>query len=162
MKGLQATVGAAVLVALLQPAKAQAALPDPVRAMIEAAIATGDRAKVATVVEIARQTNPQDAAEIDALDAAFRERLAAADAAEKARKEEEIRAGVAALATGNQPVKFLTSCPSCLQGLARYSDDTNTEPDYLVIELAKKLLGENWMASYLAQVGNGGIERVLL
>ncbi len=78
------------------------------------------------------------------------------------RKEEEIRAGVAALATGNQPVKFLTSCPSCLQGLARYSDDTNTEPDYLVIELAKKLLGENWMASYLAQVGNGGIERVLL
>ncbi|MHB1076696.1 DUF3683 domain-containing protein [Thiobacillus sp.] len=78
------------------------------------------------------------------------------------RKEEEIRAGVAALATGNQPVKFLTSCPSCLQGLARYSDDTNTEPDYLVIELAKKMLGENWMASYLARVGNGGIERVLL
>ena len=78
------------------------------------------------------------------------------------RKEEEIRAGVAALATGNQPVKLLTSCPSCLQGLARYSDDTNTEPDYIVIELAKKLLGENWMANYLAQVGNGGIERVLL
>lgn len=95
MKGLQATVGAAVLVALLQPAKAEAALPEPVRAMIEAAIATGDKGKVATVVEIARQTNPQDAAEIDALDAAFRERLAAADAAEKARKEEEIRtAGV--------------------------------------------------------------------
>ncbi|MHB1093521.1 DUF3683 domain-containing protein [Thiobacillus sp.] len=78
------------------------------------------------------------------------------------RKEEEIRTGVAALATGNQPVKFLTSCPSCLQGLARYSEDTNTEPDYLVIELAKKLLGENWMTNYLAQVGNGGIERVLL
>ena len=35
-------------------------------------------------------------------------------------------------------------------------------PDYIVIELAKKLLGENWMASYLARVGNGGIERVLL
>ncbi|MBW8362960.1 MAG: DUF3683 domain-containing protein [Rhizobium sp.] len=78
------------------------------------------------------------------------------------RKEEEIRAGVAALATGNQPVKLLTSCPSCLQGLARYSDDTNTEPDYIVIELAKKLLGENWMTNYLARVGNGGIERVLL
>jgi len=78
------------------------------------------------------------------------------------RKEEEIRAGVTALATGSQPVKLLTSCPSCLQGLARYSDDTNTEPDYIVIELAKKLLGENWMASYLAQVGNGGVERVLL
>ncbi|MEW6415413.1 MAG: DUF3683 domain-containing protein [Pseudomonadota bacterium] len=78
------------------------------------------------------------------------------------RKEEEIRAGVAALDAGSKPVKLLTSCPSCLQGLARYSDDTNTEPDYIVIELAKKLLGENWMASYLARVGNGGIERVLL
>jgi hypothetical protein len=31
-----------------------------------------------------------------------------------------------------------------------------------VIELAKKLLGENWMESYLTKVGNGGIERVLL
>jgi len=82
------------------------------------------------------------------------------------RKEEEIRAGVAALGSNNQPggqpVKLLTSCPSCLQGLARYSDDTGTAPDYIVIELAKKLLGENWMASYLEQVGNGGIERVLL
>jgi FAD/FMN-containing dehydrogenase/Fe-S oxidoreductase len=78
------------------------------------------------------------------------------------RKEEEIRAGVAALGTGSQPVKLLTSCPSCLQGLARYSDDAGTTPDYIVIELAKKLLGENWMASYLARVGNGGIERVLL
>jgi FAD/FMN-containing dehydrogenase/Fe-S oxidoreductase len=78
------------------------------------------------------------------------------------RKEEEIRAGVAALGAGKQRVKLLTSCPSCLQGLSRYSDDTNTTPDYIVIELAKKLLGENWMASYLARVGNGGIERVLL
>jgi len=78
------------------------------------------------------------------------------------RKEEEIRAGVAALGAGKQPVKLLTSCPSCLQGLARYSDDTNTEPDYIVIELAKNLLGENWMTNYLTRVGNGGIERVLL
>ncbi|MDZ7594729.1 MAG: DUF3683 domain-containing protein [Thiobacillus sp.] len=78
------------------------------------------------------------------------------------RKEEEIRANVAALGAGKQPVKLLTSCPSCLQGLARYNDDTNTEPDYIVIELAKNLLGENWMTNYLARVGNGGIERVLL
>jgi Fe-S oxidoreductase len=78
------------------------------------------------------------------------------------RKEEEIRAGVAALNAGSQPVKLLTSCPSCLQGLSRYSDDTNTTPDYIVIELAKRLLGENWMTSYLTRVGNGGIERVLL
>jgi FAD/FMN-containing dehydrogenase/Fe-S oxidoreductase len=78
------------------------------------------------------------------------------------RKEEEIRAGVAALDAGSQPVKLLTSCPSCLQGLARYSEDTGTEPDYIVIELATKLLGDNWMQSYLARVGNGGVERVLL
>ena len=79
------------------------------------------------------------------------------------RKEEEIRAGVAAFGPdGKRPVKILTSCPSCLQGLARYNDDAGTEPDYIVIELAKKLLGENWMANYLARVGNGGIERVLL
>ena len=79
------------------------------------------------------------------------------------RKEEEIRAGVAALGSdGKQPVKLLTSCPSCLQGLARYSDDTGTTPDYIVIELAKKLLGDDWMERYITNVNNGGIERVLL
>ena len=78
------------------------------------------------------------------------------------RKEEEIRAGVTALGAGTQPVKLLTSCPSCLQGLARYSDDTGTTPDYIVIELAKKLLGEDWMERYIEKVGNGGVERVLL
>ena len=72
-------------------APASAELPEPVRAMIEAAIATGDPAKVRTLVDIARQTNPDDAAEIDELNGAFlaeREEIAAA---EKARKEEEIR-----------------------------------------------------------------------
>jgi putative salt-induced outer membrane protein len=73
------------------PAAAHAALPEPVRAMIEAAIATGDKAKVAAVIEVARQTNPNDAAEIGALDRAFRERLAKAAADEAARKQEEIR-----------------------------------------------------------------------
>lgn len=46
---------------------AQAELPDPVRAMIDAAIATGDETKVRTVIELARTTNPNDATEIDAL-----------------------------------------------------------------------------------------------
>ncbi|MBT9569013.1 MAG: DUF3683 domain-containing protein [Thiobacillus sp.] len=78
------------------------------------------------------------------------------------RKEEEIRAGVAALGPTTQPVKLLTSCPSCLQGLARYSEDAAVTPDYIVVELARKLLGENWMASYIDRVGNGGVERVLL
>ncbi len=80
------------------------------------------------------------------------------------RKEEEIRKAAEALRAGDDamPVKILTSCPSCLQGLARYNEDAGTEPDYIVVEMAKKLLGDNWMADYIANVGNGGIERVLL
>lgn len=50
---------------------AQAQLADPVRAMIEAAIATGDADKVDTVAAIARTTNPDHVAEIDALLAGF-------------------------------------------------------------------------------------------
>ncbi|WP_296718521.1 YdiY family protein [Erythrobacter sp.] len=72
-------------------APAAAALPEPVRAMIDAAIATGDEAKVRTVVEIAKQTNPDDAAAIDAMLNRFETRLAATKAAEAAAKEEAIR-----------------------------------------------------------------------
>lgn len=46
-------------------------LPEPVRALIDAAIATGDEAKVRTVVELAKTTNPDAAAEIDALHKTF-------------------------------------------------------------------------------------------
>ena len=72
-------------------APVSAELPEPVRAMIEAAIATGDPAKVKTVVDIARQTNPDGAAEIDELNGAFLAKRAEIAAAEKARKEEAIR-----------------------------------------------------------------------
>ena len=60
------------------------------------------------------------------------------------------------------PVKILTSCPSCLQGLSRYDNDSGTKADYIVVEMAKHLLGENWMADYVGKANNGGIERVLL
>jgi hypothetical protein len=59
-------------------------------------------------------------------------------------------------------VKVLTSCPSCLQGLSRYDNDAGTEADYIVVEMAKHLLGENWMSEYVARANSGGIERVLL
>jgi Fe-S oxidoreductase len=59
-------------------------------------------------------------------------------------------------------VKILTSCPSCLQGLSRYNDDSGTSADYIVVEMAKHLLGKNWMADYVHKANNGGIERVLL
>ena len=80
------------------------------------------------------------------------------------RKEEEIRKGADALRgdgfTGE--VKILTSCPACQLGLSRYVDDANATPDYIVVEMAKYLLGDNWMADYVEKANNGGIERVLL
>jgi Fe-S oxidoreductase len=80
------------------------------------------------------------------------------------RKEEEMRKGAAALrADGfDGQVKILTSCPSCLQGLARYENDAGTDADYIVVEIAKHRLGANWMADYVAKANRGGIERVLL
>ncbi len=80
------------------------------------------------------------------------------------RKEEEMRKGADALrADGfNGEVKILTSCPSCQQGLSRYNDDSGTTADYIVVEMAKHLLGKNWLQDYVAKANNGGIERVLL
>lgn len=37
-------------------------------------------------------------------------------------------------------VKILTSCPSCLQGLKRYNDDTGTDADYMVVEIERVLV----------------------
>jgi hypothetical protein len=34
-------------------------------------------------------------------------------------------------------VKILTSCPSCLQGLSRYDNDSATQADYIVVEMAR-------------------------
>jgi len=80
------------------------------------------------------------------------------------RKEEEMRKGADALRADGYTgeVKILTSCPSCLQGLSRYNDDSGTAADYVVIEMARHLLGKDWMENYVAQANNGGIERVLL
>ncbi len=59
-------------------------------------------------------------------------------------------------------VKILTSCPSCLQGLKRYDDDSGTSADYIVVEMARHLLGESWMKDFVEKANRGGIERVLL
>jgi hypothetical protein len=56
----------------------------------------------------------------------------------------------------------LTSCPSCLQGLARFESDTGAEADYIVVEMARRLLGENWLPEFVSKANAGGIERVLL
>jgi Fe-S oxidoreductase len=81
------------------------------------------------------------------------------------RKEEEMRKGAQALrdsAGQESAVKILTSCPSCLQGLNRYREDVAVEADYIVVEIAKHLLGENWLPSYVEAANHGGIERVLV
>jgi Fe-S oxidoreductase len=86
------------------------------------------------------------------------------------RKEEELRKGETQLradgALGAQDnLKILTSCPSCLQGLSRYGDDLQNgllEADYIVVEMANKILGENWMPEYVQRANEGGIERVLV
>ena len=85
------------------------------------------------------------------------------------RKETELQKDEQALrtltgqATGD--MKILTSCPSCLQGLSRYQDDLKSgllEADYIVVEMAKQILGENWLPEYVARANQGGIERVLV
>ncbi len=84
----------------------------------------------------------------------------------KMRKQEELEKGMRKLGLTpgkpEQEVKILTSCPSCLQGLARYGEDTGVQADYIVVEMAKHLLGENWMQDYVAKANNGGIEKILL
>jgi Fe-S oxidoreductase len=86
------------------------------------------------------------------------------------RKEEELRKGEAALRdsgaiSAQAPVKILTSCPSCLQGLSRYGNDLNNgllEADYIVVEMAQQILGPDWMPAYVEAANRGGIERVLV
>jgi FAD/FMN-containing dehydrogenase/Fe-S oxidoreductase len=80
------------------------------------------------------------------------------------RKEAEMRKGADKLRVDgfDGPVKVLTSCPSCLQGLSRFNEDSDTQADYIVVEIARRTLGENWMAEYVQRANQGGIERVLV
>jgi FAD/FMN-containing dehydrogenase/Fe-S oxidoreductase len=92
------------------------------------------------------------------------------------RKEEELQKGEAALRSlmaqtpglsqaAQANVKILTSCPSCLQGLKRFEDDLSSgllEADYIVVEMARLMLGEDWLQQYVAKANSGGIERVLV
>ncbi|OYV73412.1 MAG: hypothetical protein B7Z70_13330, partial [Acidithiobacillus ferrivorans] len=82
------------------------------------------------------------------------------------RKEEILKEGILQL-TGsvraeNGNVKLLTSCPACQQGLERYREDTGLDTDYIVVELARKILGAQWQQGFIDAARQGGIERVLL
>ncbi len=80
------------------------------------------------------------------------------------RKQEEMEKGAARLRTDgfDGEVKILTSCPSCLQGLARYRQDTGADAEFMVVEMARHLLGAQWLPEYVAKVRQGGMERILL
>ncbi|CAI8871408.1 putative oxidoreductase [Methylococcus capsulatus] len=81
------------------------------------------------------------------------------------RKEAELKSDAASVrADGfDGPVKVLTSCPSCLQGLQRYREDVDRlDADYIVVEIARHVLGENWMKDYVERAVNGGVERILV
>jgi len=77
--------------ALLTATPALAELPEPVRAMIDAAIETGDEDTVRTVIELARTTNPTAASELDDIMTGYESDLAATKAAEAAEQERAIR-----------------------------------------------------------------------
>ena len=73
-------------VAIICASPAQAALPDPVKAMIEAAIASKNDDDVKTVVKLAKSTNPDDVAEIDAMLSAYNAEKARLAAVEEEKK----------------------------------------------------------------------------
>ncbi len=76
------------------------------------------------------------------------------------RKSEELKKGMEQLGGGN--MKLLTSCPACQQGLSRYTDETGMEAGFLVVELAKAYLGDDWESAFIEKARRGGIEKVLL
>ncbi len=82
------------------------------------------------------------------------------------RKREELKKGIEAL-TGETKakkgnVKILTSCPACQQGLNRYEGETGLKTDYIVIELVKNRLGDNWKKTFVQTLKEGGVEKILL
>jgi len=82
------------------------------------------------------------------------------------RKAQELQANLAsngvAADTRKHDVRMLTSCPACVQGLSRYAEETGIDTDYIVVELAKNLFGDDWASDFVARVNNGGVEQVLL
>ena len=84
---LKTAFAPAICFAAICSTPAAAALPDPVKAMIDAAIAAGDQQDVAAVVKIAKATNPDDLAEIDSIVANYNAKLA--EQAEAALQEKQ-------------------------------------------------------------------------
>lgn len=82
------------------------------------------------------------------------------------RKSRELQANLrdndVAVGDTSHNVKMMTSCPACVQGLSRFKDETGIETDYIVVELAKGLFGDNWANEFVDRANQGGVEQVLL
>jgi FAD/FMN-containing dehydrogenase/Fe-S oxidoreductase len=82
------------------------------------------------------------------------------------RKQQELAGGLMSMIGRSRvddgEAKILTACPACQQGLARYADDTGLKTDFVVVEMARRILGEGWQQGFIEKIRNDGIEKVLL
>ena len=131
---------------LATPVHAQ--LAQPVRDMIEAAIATGDADTAKAVVDVARTTNPQDVAEIDAMFGNFQSAQA-----EEAAAAEELAVREAGLFdnwSGEGQIGFFQS-------------SGNTDSMGLTAQIALNREGINWEHKFRAAAdfrrNNGATDR---
>ena len=148
----------AAVCALATPTAAFADIPDPVRAMIDAALASGDEASVRTIIDLAKQTNPDDVAELDAILQEFEGDLALAAAEQAAAEEEAIRsAGLfdnwsgqgelgAFMSTGNAENTGLTASLSLVKEGIRWRHKLSGRADYQ--ETEGTVTREQYLAVY--------------
>lgn len=47
-----------------------------------------------------------------------------------------------------------------MQVLKRFAGDTGAEADYIVVEMARALLGPDWLPRFVERASRGGVERV--
>lgn len=142
---------AIIPLACLVATPAHAQLAQPVRDMIEAAIATGDADTVKAVVDVARTTNPQDVAEIDAMFGNFQSAQAEEAAAAAAAEELAVReAGLFDNWNGEGQIGFFQS-------------SGNTDSMGLTAQIALNREGINWEHKFRAAAdfrrNNGATDR---
>jgi len=128
-------------------------LPDPVRAMIDAAIASGERKDVETVVSLAKATNPKSIAEIEAILAVWQaQNMAGPDAdpihqmlaaAMASKKDSDVEA-VGSLAKKTNPDRIADIDTMLIDYRARRTAEKKAEADAARAKLAAAKFWQNW------------------
>ena len=49
-----------------------------------------------------------------------------------------------------------------VHGRVHFTADADIDADYIVVEIARHVLGANWLPEYVQKANAGGIERVLV